>query len=236
MKRLFLTATSAAAALALLVTSGTPSASAHERRQVAGKYTFVVGFINEPVFQEEPNGIDLRITNLQTNEPVEGVEKTLKADMTAGGQTKTVDLKTRFGQKGAYTADVIPTKGGQWIFRFYGTIEGTQIEEKFESGPGRFNEPQSKAEIQFPAKQPSIAELAQQIQQGGKPAEAAAQPAQAAGASAEDVQRALDRANSARSTAITFGVFGIIVGLVGVTLAGYALMARRSGAGRSEPA
>ena len=84
MRYLLTAAAAVAAALALLIGSGTEDAAAHERRTVADKYTFVVGFINEPVFLEQPNGIDLRITNAESNEPVEGVEKTLKADMIVG--------------------------------------------------------------------------------------------------------------------------------------------------------
>jgi len=220
------------AALAL----NTPGASAHERRTVADRYTFVAGFINEPVFLEEPNGIDLRITNAQTNEPVQGVEQTLKADVTAGGQTKTVDLKTRFGQPGAYTADIIPTQSGTWVFRFHGTIDGTPIDERFESGPGRFNEPQSKSEIQFPVQQPTVAELVQQVQQAGQAPEAAAQSS----TTADDVKSAEDRANMG----IAFGVAGSVIGLVGIGLAVVAMSRNRrpgsgagsgSTAGRTEP-
>lgn len=225
----------AAALLALvgLASTFTPEAGAHERRTVAGAYTFVVGFLAEPVFLEEPNGIDLRITNAQTNEPVEGVEKTLKADMTVGGQTKTVDLRARFGQPGAYTADVIPTRGGTWTFRFYGDIQGTRIDERFESGPGRFNEPQPKSEIQFPVKQPTVGELVEQVQRTGQPSEAA----QPSGGTA-DVQRALDRADSARSLAMIFGGAGVLVGLIGLGVALVALRSRPQGAAsprQSEP-
>ena len=222
------------AALALLGPLS-PSARAHERRTVAGKYTFVVGFINEPALLEEPNGIDLRITNAETNEPVEGVEKTLKADVTVGGQTKTFELRPRFGQRGAYTADLIPTKTGTWVFRFHGEIEGTRIDERFESGPGRFNDVQPKTDLQFPVQEPSIGELAQQLQRPGQPADRAAPPADLS----PDVQRALERASSARTTAIAFGVGGIAIGLLGVALAIYALTSRRAtdreAAGPSEP-
>ncbi len=237
MKRLLAPAAAVVAALALIALSGTPSASAHERRTVAGKYTFVVGFINEPALLEEPNGIDLRISTAQTNDPVEGVEKTLKADVIVGGQTKTMDLRARFGQKGAYTADLFPTKTGTWVFRFYGTIEGSQVEEKFESGPGRFNDVQPKSDLQFPVKEPSIGELAAQVQKaGGQPVEAAA----ATTNPSPDVQRALDKADSARKTGITFGVIGIVVGLLGIAVGAFALMSRRGAggppAGRGEPA
>ncbi len=228
MKRTLLSLGAATLALALLLISGAADASAHEQRTVAGKYNFVVGFINEPAYLEEPNGISLAVTNAQSKEPVEGVEKTLKADVVAGGQTKTVELRARFGQKGAYITDLIPTRVGTWVFRFTGTIDGTAIDERFESGPGRFNDVQSKSELQFPVKQPSIAELVQQIQRPGTPAEAAS--ASASLASADDVQRALDRADSARSTAIGFGIAGVLTGVLGLALAGYALATRRKGA------
>ena len=221
--KLHITRTAAVlAALALIGLAGAGDASAHERRTVAGRYTFVVGWLTEPALLEEPNGLDLRITNVQTNEPVEGAEKSLKADVTAGGQTRTFELKARFGQRGAYTADLIPTRAGSWSFRFYGTLDGTPIDERFESGPGRFDDVRPKGDLQFPAQVPSAGELAQRL---GQPAEAgrpAAEPS-------PDVQRALDRADQARTTAIAFGVAGIAVGLAGTALAVYALAASRRG-------
>lgn len=210
--------------LAAVTVSLVSPASAHERRAVAGKYTFVVGFLEEPVYLEQPNAVSLTVTNSQTNEPVEGVEKALKVDITAGGQTRTADLSARFGQRGAYVANVVPTKGGPWTFRFYGTFEGTAIDEKFESGPGRFNEPQAVTELQFPVKLPSIADLSERSSQ---PATGAT-PVPARSTS-PDVQRALDRADSAR----TLGIGGLVVGLLGLVVAGVALATRRGGTDRS---
>lgn len=229
MKRILRSATALLAVLALVSLATVPAASAHERRTVAGKYSFVVGFLNEPVFLEQPNAVSLTVANSQSNEPLEGAEKTLKVDVTAGGQTKTMELKARFGQKGAYSADVVPTKGGSWVFRFTGTIEGTPIDERFESGPGRFNEPAPVADLQFPVKLPSVAELAQRT---GPPAEGAATPV----TQSPDVQRALDRANSARTT----GIAGVVVGALGLAVAAAALLSRRGArppgtGGRSEP-
>lgn len=232
MRRFIAPAAALVAALALLLLNGTSPAAAHERRTVAGKYVFVVGFLTEPALVEEPNGIDLRVTNAQTNEPVEGLEKTLKAEIIVGDQKKTVDLRARFGQRGAYTADIIPTKPGTWVFRFFGTVEGTPVDERFESGPGRFNDVQPKSELQFPVTLPTIGELAQQ--RASAP-EAATQQT----VSPADVQRALDRANTALRTALIVGLLGIGVGLLGVGLAvraqrGRAPAAAPSGRG-SEP-
>ncbi|MER3421219.1 MAG: hypothetical protein C4290_12175 [Chloroflexota bacterium] len=219
MKRVIAPTAALVAALALLLLSGTSMASAHERRTVAGKYVFVVGFLNEPALVEEPNGIDLRVTNAQTNEPVEGLEKTLKAEIIVGDQKKTVDLRARFGQKGAYTADIIPTKAGTWAFRFFGTVEGTPVDERFESGPGRFNDVQPKRDLQFPVQLPTLGELAQQRM-------SAPETSGRQVASPAEVQRALDRAETALRTALILGLVGIGVGLLGVGLAVRAQRAR----------
>lgn len=58
-------------------------ALAHERRAV-GTYTFVVGFLNEPSIQGQPNGLDLTITDAN-GKPVLGAEKTLKVGISYGG-------------------------------------------------------------------------------------------------------------------------------------------------------
>src|ERR671916_2277437 len=83
-------------ALAALPIMSPSPAYAHERRDV-GKYQFVVGFINEPAFEDEPNGIDLAVTDRDTQQPIEGVEKTLKATIAfGGGQPQEFPLRTRF--------------------------------------------------------------------------------------------------------------------------------------------
>jgi len=216
-----------AAAFLLLSLSAARDVAAHERRTIGGgKYTVVVGWLNEPSLLEEPNAISLTVANAQTNEPIEGVEKTLKVDATAGGQTKTFDLAARFGVRGAYVANLIPTKAGGWVFRFRGDIEGTPIDERFESGPGRFNDVEPKAALEFPAQVPSIGELASQVQPGNQPG----------GQATPEAQRALDRADSARTLAITFGVIGTLIGLAGLATALYALRARpRTGPRPVEP-
>jgi len=217
MARRFTAVAALAAAFVLLSLSAAPDAGAHERRTIGGgKYNVVVGWLNEPSLLEEPNAISLTVANAQTNEPVEGVEKTLKVDATAGGQTKTFDLAARFGVRGAYVANLIPTKAGGWVFRFRGDIEGTPIDERFESGPGRFNDVEPKAALEFPAQVPSIGELASQVQPGAQ------SPAQGT----PEAQRALDRADSARTAGLTAGAIGIALGLIGVALAAYALRSR----------
>lgn len=173
---------------------------AHERREV-GKYTFVVGFLNEPVFADMLNGIDLTITNTETKQPVEGVEKTLQAEVTAAGKTMPVRLRARFNQPGKYVGDFIPTQPGQYRFHFFGTVEGQAVDERFESGPGRFDDVESSSALQFPEKAPSAVELGRQV-------------------SAADAT-----INQAR----LFGLGGMVLGALGVAVGIAALVTRPRG-------
>jgi hypothetical protein len=195
----------AAVAVALTVTLLAPSAaSAHETRKIAGdKAQVVVGWIVEPAYVEEPNGVDFRATKAGTTDPIEGLEKTVKVEVTKGGTTKTYDLKTRFGMKGAYTVDMVPTATGDYTFRFTGEIEGAQIDEKFESGPGRFSPILAQSAVQFPAPLPSTGDLQSQVA----------------------------AANAAADSARTIGLVGLAVGAVGLVAAAVALFRRRPAAG-----
>lgn len=195
MKQINRTSIITAALLALIVTVLSASvALAHERRTV-GKYEFVVGFISEPAYVNQPNAIDLRVTNTETKNPVEGLEKTVNAEVTFGGKTMPVLLRTRFGQPGAYAGDFFPTKAGTYIFHFTGSIEALKIDEKFESGPGRFNDVQDITALQFPEK------LADPV------------------AAAAQLKAAQDAAASAQTVAyvgVALGVLGVILGALGL--------------------
>ncbi len=148
MKRSFIFSLALAVSLMLLFVT---AASAHERRAV-GKYQLVVGFVNEPAYVNQMNAIDFRVTNTETNKPVEGLEKTVKSEVIVGGKTLPVTLATRFGQPGAYAGYFLPTKPGTYIFHFTGDLEGTKLDERFESGPGRFGDVEDTTALQFPEK------------------------------------------------------------------------------------
>ncbi len=185
---------------------GASKAFAHEHREV-GKYEFVVGFLNEPAFEGELNAMSVRITNVETKQPVENLEKTLKAQLIFGAEQRDMQLTPVFRDPGHYKAHFYPTKSGAYTFRFFGDIEGTQIDEKFTSKPGGFNEVQAPAELQFPAQVPANAELNTQL--------AAAQ-------------------NAVR-TATLLGSGGLILGLVSLVLALMALRGRKASGAVREP-
>ena len=132
----------------------TGTAAAHERRTV-GPYEFEVGWLNEPAFAGLINGLDLTVTDTRSNKPVEGLEQTLTVDLQTGGLAPLpLTLTARFGTPGAYDGSFMPTAAGTYTFHIKGKIATLDVDEKFESGPGRFDDVESTTAIQYPTKVP----------------------------------------------------------------------------------
>jgi hypothetical protein len=130
------------------------TAAAHERRTV-GPYEFEVGWLNEPAFAGLMNGLDLSVTDTRSNRAVEGLEQTLTVDLQTGGLAPLpLTLTARFGTPGAYDSSFMPTAAGTYTFHIKGKVATLDIDEKFESGPGRFDDVESTTAIQYPTKVP----------------------------------------------------------------------------------
>jgi len=159
----------AVAAVAVVVSSfaiSTNVALGHERRTV-GPYTFVVGWLNEPAYVNLLNSLDLTVTETTGAKAVEGLDKMLKADVTFGGSTtpQPLTIAARFGLPGKYSGYVMPTKVGDYTFHITGTVGTMNIDEKFESGPGRFGSIESTDALQYPQKVVSNTDLAARLDQ-----------------------------------------------------------------------
>ena len=156
-----------AAAIAVVVASfgilSTPAA-AHETRMV-GPYTFIVGWVNEPAVVGQSNGLDLTVTETDGDKAVEGLEKTLKAEVITGGGAKTrgLELAPDGDQPGHYTSGFVPTRVGDYTFHISGMAGTTKIDEKFESGPNRLDPVTDIVGLEFPDQVPSTGDLAQQL-------------------------------------------------------------------------
>lgn len=197
MRRLSLIVCIAVVLAALVVTK---PALAHEQRTIAGKYDVEVGWDREPTLVNEPNAASIQIYKTGTQTPVEGVEKSLTVKIAFGGNTpKDFQLHSVEDKKGYYLADLIPTRTGSYIFTFVGDIEGTPVNERFESGPNTFDDVVSLYALQFPQAIPDNTTMATQV------------------------KAAQDDASSARTLAIA----GIVVGVLGLLVGGAALFSRR---------
>jgi len=58
---------------------------------------------------------------------------------------------------------MVPTRTGDYIFHISGTVGTTTIDEKFESGPNRFDSVGDAGALQFPDKIPSNADLVSKL-------------------------------------------------------------------------
>jgi hypothetical protein len=186
-KALTILLTLATAVTLFLVTATRTLAHGHTE---VGNYELVIGFHNEPAYQGEPNGLDLFVTNLETEEPVNGLEETLSVEIIYGSSNRELELRTQFGQEGAYTADILPTEVGDYTWHIWGDIEGTPVDVSMTSSPDTFSAVEPKSDVSFPNEEPASADLAAQ-------AEAAAQSAQ---------------------TTLIVAIVGIVLGLVGSVL------------------
>lgn len=154
----------AAIAVALLCAAIPAPAMAHEDREV-GEFLLVVGFIDEPVFVGSKSGLEFFVS--REEEPIEGLEASLRAEVIYQGQTRELTISPRFGEPGAYESVFFPTAAGAYTFRLYGDVDGTEIDESFTSGPEGFNEVQEASSAQFPVQFPAQAELAATAASGG---------------------------------------------------------------------
>ncbi len=169
---------------------------AHERRDV-GPYQFVVGFAEEPAFLGGANGVSLRVSDTRNDpaSPVEGLQETLDVEVSHGGLTRSLALEfeTVFGQPGLYAAHFVPTAPGVYIFRIHGTIADLAVDERFESGPGRFDEVQPVSALQYPEQVPVANEL---------------------GSTLTDIRGALDQVRILAAVAILLALAALAVPLV----------------------
>ncbi len=207
----------------LLIASG-GSASAHEQRTV-GDYALEVGFNVEPALVNQLNGVFLNVQffeagvpeasegeEVEGGEPVEGLDESLKVEVVVGGGAakKELNFAAVEAEPGSYVAAFLPTVTGDYTFRIFGEIEGTAIDESFESGPGRFDSVESLDELAFPEAPADNASLAQSVQ---------------------ELQTKVDSldsiGSSSDSTARTMGVIAIVAGLAGLGAGGFGAMKRR---------
>ncbi|HUG56261.1 MAG TPA: hypothetical protein VMJ92_04210 [Candidatus Limnocylindrales bacterium] len=165
MSRLVAVAAALAVACGSVLATAAP-ALAHERREV-GPYAFVVGFLSEPAFAGVLNGVSLSVTDARADPPapVEGLEETLEVEVFHAGRSEGLPLefRARFGQRGQYAADFVPTREGIYIFHIIGAIGEMSIDERFESGPGRFDEARGLGALQYPDQVPVGADLSSSL-------------------------------------------------------------------------
>jgi len=195
-----------AAASCLLLLWATP-AWAHEQRQV-GAYKFTVGWQHEPTYVGQLNAVQLVLHDAMGN-PVDDVGNppTLQVTVSTGGQTSppltleaSFDPDTGLGTHGEFEAAIIPTTAGTYRLHFTGTINGQPVDQTFTSSDSTFNDVEEPTSIEFPARQPSTADLSSSINRLGPRVDAA--------------KSAASSAHDKASTATTLSIVALVVAVV----------------------
>src|SRR5574337_848572 len=121
--------------------------------------------------------------------PVEGLEKTLKVEISAGDKKKVFDLRPAFRDPGHFNAPFYPTIQTTYNYRFFGTVNNMPLDLTFSCNPtgeatlvdnsavqispgvtrksimGSFGCPESRSEAGFPEPYTSNSEIKKSLTQ-----------------------------------------------------------------------
>jgi len=181
-------------------------ALAHEHRQV-GTVEMTVGWVDEPTFVGFKNGVQLILNS--NKKPVLDLGDTLKVEVIFGNEKLgPLPLEPAFGETfgrlGDYHAPFIPTRAGTYAFHFMGTIRNEKVDQSFTCSERTFECVANTAAIEFPAKDPSRAELAGLIERLNP--------------RVETVQAAVTEAQATALSARTVGIIGIVLAIVALAV------------------
>lgn len=190
--------------LFVLITNSFHNVSAHQKQlfSAGGKdYLLVVGNANEPVFLDDKSGVEMFAyiplnktdplnTDPNSTKPIQGLDQTLKVEVSAGGKTKVLDFDPQENDPGHYIATFFPTVQTTYKYRVFGNItDNTPISLTWTCSPvsvsedavisnstqkltngvllksivGGFSCPEPRANKSFPETYPPFAEMNSKI-------------------------------------------------------------------------
>jgi hypothetical protein len=215
----------AGAAAGSLVLSLTSPVAAHGHASAAG-FDFEIGWAIEPTLVGQPNAVALFVHDSDekpiTDIPADAIKVVVS---TAGQDSASLSLAPAFdaeegiGTPGEYSADIIPTAPGDYTFHFTGTIHGKAIDVSMTSSEETFDAVVSASELEFPVKQPTLAEVGTRLNRIDGRIDALQSAAPAAKAIA-DAQAAAATASASADRAL---LVGALLGGAGLVLGGLAL-------------
>jgi hypothetical protein len=138
-----------------------------------------------------PNATDPLNSQANGTRPIEGLEKMLKVEISAGDKNKTLDFEPAFRVPGNYEAPFFPTVETTYNYRLFGDINGTAFNVTWTCSPaggesepisdnstiqisegvtrkgmvGGFSCPQSKVDAGFPEPFMSNNEIVEKLEQ-----------------------------------------------------------------------
>lgn len=138
----------------------------HEARDVGnGKYAVEVGFVTEPAYLAQPNGLFLKVVRHDAGAmPVAGLADELRVEVSKDGVTMPLSLVPQ-PEAGVYHAPFLPTALGDYTFRLVGQIGGEAVDESFTSSPEGFGGVKPLDAVQFPVDAPAGEALVRRLEE-----------------------------------------------------------------------
>jgi hypothetical protein len=147
----------AASVLMIGIAAVTP-ASAHDKKAV-GPVHLVIGWGTEPAVSGSRNSIDVDVV-ASGGKPAVDATGPLSVQVTFGDQNVLLPLLPSGDRPGRYRAWIVPTRAGTYTFHISGTVKGQSIEISSTCSSTTFDCVVDGTDLQFPAKDPSPAQLA----------------------------------------------------------------------------
>src|SRR5215203_999651 len=212
-------------AAVLLAALAAAPASAHTDKQV-GRYSIDIGFGTEPAYAGQPNSMQVIIS--RDGKPATDLAGKLDGLMAHAYYGRKADPKLEnammplephfgdgWGTPGDYRSFFVPTQPGAYTFTLEGKLGDQKVNLVVPSGPKTFGDVNDPAKAAFPAvKDSTTAQLAQRLDREATRVNGTMAAAAAAQRDAEDA------AGQARMLALG----GLLVGAVGLVVAGLALV------------
>jgi hypothetical protein len=137
------------------------SAPAHVRT-VSGPYRIELGWADEPAYSGVRNAVDVGIEDA-AGDPVADSHGSLRVEVSFGSTRRTLAL-TPAGQPGRYVAAIVPTRPGSYAFHVMGVLRGRAVDVAATCSDETFECVQGAAAIEFPAAEPSGADLDRKLE------------------------------------------------------------------------
>ena len=200
-------------------------ALAHEE-MIIGNVRIVTGWVNEPPLVNQLNGIEVTITNVSNDQPINNALAQLDISVNKGTENKSLDFQPT-EEAGVYAATLLPTQTGQYALVIRGTIAGQAIEGHIEiedvDDTARFTfPPASTGGNPIPQElveqlQTVITDLTAQVEEANIAAQDAGNATQSVTESVEELKMSADRAYLFSMIGVGAGVAGIAIGVVALS-------------------
>jgi hypothetical protein len=180
-----------------IVLMAAAAVSPHER-QVVGQYRLTIGWGDEPAFSGLKNAVEIDVSDA-AGAPVTDPEGSLAVEVSFGDERTSLALMPSGRQPGKFRAWLVPTRPGTYAFHITGKIKGQTIDASSTCSAKTFACVTDVSDVQFPARDPSTAQLADRLSR-----------------TLPRVEGATDAAATARNVA--FGAIAVAVLALAVTI------------------